>query len=587
MKYEHIWLTASFVLALSLAGNAVAGPPIPQLPGKFIDTSWNADTSGKTWKAHTSQEFKAALASSQPGDSIVLDAAVTYEGNFELPAKTNRDHKWIYIVSSALSKLPPPGTRVSPDDAANMPKIVTTNVTGAIKTAAGANYYRLVGLEITSTSTLGCKLANVPRINCWSYNLLYLDAPKEQTLPDSITVDRCYLHGSPTQDVGEAVFGNASNLAVVDSYISDIHRSTTDSQAILSMRTPGPIKIVNNYLSASTENVMFGGGGGYDNPYVPSDIEIKNNLFFKPLDWAAVGVTVSPKPQWTAKNLLEFKNAQRVLVESNIFENSWASGGQSGGAILFTVRTSQSGDLAVVNDITFTNNILKNVTSGFVTLSTDFMCGREPYTQCTKKGEARRIAIENNLILFRDPKVPGGARNIGVQMSPGMSDFVLQHNTFVPASGSDCWNSIYFAVPSGIGWPPAHSLNDNVWILDNVLCRPPTGDWGAHGTAGLEKYMGTPTPVGSRYAGNVMFMPGDAKASDFPPDNILTKTPIKAADSSDGRVSVTSFDKPKTTDGKAPGADMSRLRVVDSRSHGTLETSDHPVDQQGKLSNPK
>ena len=45
----------------------------------------------------------------------------------------------------------------------------------------------------------------------------------------------------------EGVQANVTNLAVIDSYISDIHDSTTDSQAIVAYLSPGPIKIVNNY----------------------------------------------------------------------------------------------------------------------------------------------------------------------------------------------------------------------------------------------------------------------------------------------------------------------------------------------------
>ena len=44
---------------------------------------------------------------------------------------------------------------------------------------------------------------------------------------------------------------------------------------------------------------------------------------------------------WTVKNLVEFKNAQNVLVEGNTIENNWAAG-QQGYSILFTPR-NQSG----------------------------------------------------------------------------------------------------------------------------------------------------------------------------------------------------------------------------------------------------
>ncbi len=130
--------------------------PVAQLPQTYIDTTFNLPT-GVTWQAHTVTTFKSALTSANPGDTIVLDAGVTYQGNFTLPKKNNPNHLWIYIVGSALSNLPTPGTRVNPaTDAANMPKIVTPNATAALTLSPGANYYRLVGLEVYSASNHCC-----------------------------------------------------------------------------------------------------------------------------------------------------------------------------------------------------------------------------------------------------------------------------------------------------------------------------------------------------------------------------------------------------------------------------------------------
>ena len=42
------------------------------------------------------------------------------------------------------------------------------------------------------------------------------------------------------------------------------------------------------------------------------------------------------------KNLFELKNAQRVLIESNVFEYNWAES-QNGFAILFTPRNQGGG----------------------------------------------------------------------------------------------------------------------------------------------------------------------------------------------------------------------------------------------------
>lgn len=56
-----------------------------------------------------------------------------------------------------------------------------------------------------------------------------------------------------------------------------------DTQAIVAWITLGPIKIVNNFLEAAGENVMFGGADPRIPDAVVSDIEIRQNHFFKPL----------------------------------------------------------------------------------------------------------------------------------------------------------------------------------------------------------------------------------------------------------------------------------------------------------------
>jgi hypothetical protein len=236
-------MTRVLATLLLFAITTVAQVPIPALPKVYINTSYNSPAGGQTWRAHTSTDFKNALNSAYPGDKIILDAGVTYQGNFTLPVKSNPINKWIYIVGSALASLPSPGTRVNPaTDAANMPKIVTNNSTAALTLSSGANHYRLVGLELYSASAQMCNPSNVPPANCGSYQLLNANWSTGQTLADSITIDRCYFHGSPKQDMMRAIAANGSNFAVVDSYISDIHGYGVDSQAIALWYSPGPIQ---------------------------------------------------------------------------------------------------------------------------------------------------------------------------------------------------------------------------------------------------------------------------------------------------------------------------------------------------------
>ena len=550
------------LLAIASAANGMGQMPVPALPQVYIDTAWQPPTGGKTWKAHTASELQHALDSSSPGDTIVLDGGATYQGSFTVPGKANPDRKWIYIEGSELAALPAPGKRVNPEsDAARMPKIVATSVAPAITIEPGASYYRFIGLEVYSASKQGCVLEHVPPVNCFTYFLIDMPAANGRPLPDSITVDRCYLHGSDTQDVRSGVVANGSNVAVIDSHISDIHQSTSDSQAIIGYRTPGPVKVVNNFLSSTTENVMFGGAGGADNPYVPSDIEIRNNHFFKPEKWAAPGKALPPSAQWSVKNSLEFKNARRVLVSGNVFENNWA-GAQKGFAVVMTVRTSDSGNAAVVNDITIENNVLKNVTSGFNTLEHDDLCKLSSAPFCNNPGEAKRLKIANNLILLRSTAAPGGFRPMALGVSPDLTDVVFQHNTVVAAAGTNCWASLYFNVKSNTKWPLPESNTHNLWVTDNVLCRPPSGDWGGQGTDGLKSYMGDPAPLDKRFSGNIILAPSDNAPASFSGGNLLTSGPIRFADPNNGNYQLTAPKWTKTTDGKPAGVDSSALSAA-------------------------
>jgi hypothetical protein len=516
-----LWSTVLLAVLIVTGFAAVSPAQRPQaaLPQVYIDTTWNPPVGGTTWAAHTAAQLTTALSSSAPGDVIVLDAGTTYSGNFTVPAKTNPLNKWIYVISSGLASLPA-GTRVSPASAANMPIVVTPNSGSALILATGANYWRFAGINMTQSAT--------------STYSIFSNANVVVPLPDNITIDRCYVHGTVTSAIQRAILANMSNFAAVDSYISDIQGAGVETQGIAMWQTPGPIKIVNNYISATTENILIGGAGGPTQPYITSDVQVQNNYLFKPLSWVK-------NPIAAVKNAFELKNAQRVLFDSNTIENVWLNA-QNGFAIVLTVRTSQSGNIAVVSDITITNNVLKNVTSGFNTLAKDDTCGNTTYPLCTNPGSEARVVIYNNLMTFYDPTIVGGSRNEAWQLadgtdkvSPGCtvtpyctgvpSNIVFQHNTMISAASKPCWGSIGFTSSAF----PSHTTN-NIWILDNVICAQPSGDWGQQGTSGLTAYMGDPsTPpydLTQRFYGNVIYVAPGIKVWPFPPHNYATTVPF-------------------------------------------------------------
>ena len=541
------------VVIFILVQFAAAELPVAQLPHVYIDTTWNSQT-GVTLPVHTSTDFKNALNHAEPGDTIVLDAGVVYSGNFTLPTKNNPGQKWIYIETSALSVLPAPGIRVSPSNAMNMPKIVTPNGVNAFTIAAGGGYVRLVGIEMYSTSTLGANPTHKPwPINGFSYDLIYGSGARH------VTVDRCYLHGSDKQDVERGVgFGpNSSYIAVIDSYISDIHGGTNDSQAFGAWASPGPFKLVNNYLAATTENVMFGGGGGYSNPYVPADIEIRNNLFDKPLKWLPM-TTTGGTSQWTVKNHLECKSCLRMIVTGNTMQNAWKSADQQGENIVLTPRTNQSGYNSVVDDITIQNNLLTNANWGFEIAGYDSNC--LVVNGCYIVGETKRVVIQNNLILTRALSDQASYQPLGFCIGAKGDSLLIQHNTVQGVNGSLPTYSFFFGanLQTLAQYPPP----TNVWILDNVVSRQPTGNSGYLGQKALDTYMPLPAPDDLRFIGNVMFIPAGDRVATWPLHDYATTIPFTFGDASNGNYQLVIPYWTDTSDGKLAGVDTNALTAA-------------------------
>jgi hypothetical protein len=210
---------------------------------------------------------------------------------------------------------------------------------------------------------------------------------------------------------------NSARTAIIDSYISQIHGRGFDTQAICGWNGPGPFKIENNYLEAAGENVLFGGADPKIADLAPSDIEFRRNHCFKPLSWKPDDPSYGGK-HWTVKNLFELKNARRVMIEGNVFENNWADA-QNGFGILFTVR-NQDGKApwSVVEDVTMRNNIMRRSAGGINILGRDNIHPSE---------QTKRIVIENNL-FYELGEVSLGFNGRFIQIT-GTVDVKVNHNT--------------------------------------------------------------------------------------------------------------------------------------------------------------
>lgn len=401
-RYVYVLAVSILLFALSVSITGVQAAP-PSLPQTYIDTAYSPP-SGNIITVNAGGNLQAAINNAQLGDTIVLQAGAIFNGPIRLPNKTGSG--WIYIRSSNYADLPGPGNRVGPADGANMPKIIVSQGgASALNTQSGAHHYRFIGIEFRAAA------------GYFVFNLINIGSNETTvaSLPNNITFDRCYIHGDPNVGGRRGIAMNGASVAVIDSYISDFKEAGADSQALWSGNSPGPLKIANNYLEGSGENVMFGGADPSIPNLVPSDIEIKGNYFFKPLSW--IGTS------WTVKNLLEFKNARRVLVEGNRFENNWAAA-QNGLSLLITPRNQDNtAPWSATQDITIARNVFINLGQGFNISGDDDLFPSQ---------RTARIAIRDNLIHVTG--LNGSAGRL-FQIIRGPIDVSIEHNTgFVPTS---------------------------------------------------------------------------------------------------------------------------------------------------------
>ena len=391
-------------LGAALALAAAALTPVAALaaalpaPPQTFDSSYVAPR-GAILRVAAGQSLQAALNNARLGDTIVLQAGAMFTGPFKLPNKPGTG--WIYVVSSHLSNLPPAGTRVSPANATNMPKILAPNGLNALTTVANSHHFRFVGIEFAPApgTTLNYEVVAIGNSDT-----------SPATLAHHIVFDRCYVHGNPNSNDRRGIEMDGAYVAVVDSYISGFQWAdrVVDTQGLWAFNTTGPLQIRNNYIEAAAENVLFGGADSRAATLVPTSIEIRDNHFYKPLSLIPT--------QYPMKNLLEFKAARRVLVTGNTFENNPAKS-QAGFALVITPAQGGKAPWTVTCDIAIVDNRFINVGSGF---NIEGLGGSTLMTA--------RILVRDNIVGVTGLN---GADGRAFQFINGGSDYTVNHNTII------------------------------------------------------------------------------------------------------------------------------------------------------------
>jgi hypothetical protein len=417
------------------------------------------------------------------------------------------------------------GVRIDPSYAQFLPKLAGPAGGAVISTQPGSSHFQFIGVEIKPSP--GTSL----------YTLVELGAGTETSLsqlPSDFVFDRCYLHGDPTRGTRRGIAMNAPNITVMNSYLSDFKEVTADSQALACWNGPGPISIVNNYLEGAGENLMFGGQDPTIGNLVPTGITIRRNYFRKPLSWR-VGDPSYQGTHWMVKNLLELKNATQVVIDGNVFENSWADA-QKGFAIVFTPRNQDgTAPASDVSNVQFTNNTVRHAASGVNILGWD-----DIYTS----QQLRNVTIANN--VFEDVSTSYGGTGRLFQILNGAQSVTIDHNTGIQTGAIMMADQL-----------PSLGL-----VFTNNLVMNGGGGFSGTGTA-----PGTGT-LNQWFPGAVFLANGivGASSSAYPAGNFFPPTlndvGFVDAANHDYRLSSTSSLQNAGTDGKDVGVDMTALNAA-------------------------
>jgi hypothetical protein len=281
--------------------------------------------------ASSTEIVAAARKLSASGGTILLRAGVTYPGPVALPARPAGSPTITITTRTTL-----PNRTLTFEDRRLLATIAPQDATGALRFENGANDYRVEGVAFTRTPTGDGDIIVIQNSSHVHLDRIVIDAAAGQK---------------------RAIRGNGRHITLTRSWVNGGAWPRQDSQAFCAWDGAGPYTITRNYLAASGENILFGGadnlGGEATNP---ADILVEGNVLHKPQQWRTVKASV--------KNLLELKNATRVVIRNNLLDGNWTDA-QDGWAVVFT-PTNQDGRApwTVVKDVRFERNYIVNTERG-------------------------------------------------------------------------------------------------------------------------------------------------------------------------------------------------------------------------------
>jgi len=177
-----------------------------------LAVGWGTPLSSATLIVRADDDLQAAIDRARPGDTLLLEPGATYTGNFVLPDKGGT--RPIVIRSGADDRrLPGLAERVGPDDAPLLPKLKSPNNQPVLRTAPGANAWRLFALEFVGNGLAGDMITLGDGSSAQK---------TVESLPSELVLDRILVRGDAAKGQKRGIALNSGSTTIRNSYISDI-----------------------------------------------------------------------------------------------------------------------------------------------------------------------------------------------------------------------------------------------------------------------------------------------------------------------------------------------------------------------------
>src|SRR5204863_2087091 len=167
---------------------------------------------GTTVTVRAGDDLQRALNEAKPGDTILLERAATFTGNFVLPAHAGDGV--ITVRTTGDEGLPREGEAITPEAASVLAKLRSPNGSPALATKPGARGWRLTLLEFQANRSGAGEIIALGDGSAAQKTL--------EQVPSDLMLDRLYIHGDPDRGQKRGIALNSARTAIRGCYISDI-----------------------------------------------------------------------------------------------------------------------------------------------------------------------------------------------------------------------------------------------------------------------------------------------------------------------------------------------------------------------------